>query len=113
MRQGFECVNLRNKRASYFTSKMGVFRTTENCNSGHCKLGKTTGKSHKADGCYCMEKKEKVGRGCFERKSMGEKQEFRVTVVSPWLICRGSGFLIGDTMYIFSSWGQKLLILSC
>ena len=46
--------------------------------------------------------KEEVGRGCFEGKSIGEKQEFRVMMGSHWLSCRDSQFLIRDTMYIFS-----------
>lgn len=33
---------------------------------------------------YFIEGK-KVGRGCFEQKSIGKKQEFRVVTVSHWL----------------------------
>lgn len=44
--------------------------------------------------------KEEVGRGCFE---LEKSKEFRV-IVSHWLRGRGSGFLVGDTMYIFPSW---------
>ena len=46
--------------------------------------------------------KEKVGRGCFEQKSFGEKQGFGVMMASHWLNCKGSsGFLVGDTVYSF------------
>ena len=86
--------------------------TTENGNSGRASHSKTTGNSHKAEECRFREKK-KVGRGCFEWKSIGEKQEFGVRVVSLWLSCADSQFLIGDAMYIFSSWGWKVLIFSC
>ena len=55
-----------------------------------------------------MEEKEAVERGCFEVKSIGEKQEFRVMTVSHWLPPRGGGegvgggpqFLVGDAIYI-------------
>ena len=39
-----------------------------------------------------MEKKEEVGEGCCERKSLREKQEFRVMMVSYWLSCWGKRF---------------------
>ena len=49
-----------------------------------------------------MEKKEEVGKDCFERKSTGEKQEFRVNVVSLCLSCWGGQFLVGNAVHIFS-----------
>lgn len=42
----------------------------------------------------------KLRRGCFGQKSNGEKQEFRVMVVSHWLSCRDYSFLVGDAMYL-------------
>lgn len=42
---------------------------------------------------YFFTKKEVHRRDCFEWKSIGEKQEFRVKVVSPWLNCRVVSFL--------------------
>ena len=36
---------------------------------------------------------EEVGRGCFEQKSVGEKQELRELIVSHWLSCSGSRYL--------------------
>ena len=62
----------------------------ENFNSGHTSFGKTIGKPHKGEERYCMEKEEEVGRGCFEQKSLGEKLEFRVMMVSHWLTCWSS-----------------------
>lgn len=41
------------------------------------------------------------GRGCFEQKSIGEEQEFKVVKVSPWRSCRAS-FLIGGVVCIFT-----------
>lgn len=52
------------------------------------------------------------GRGYFEQKSFGEKEEFRVMRVSQGLSCRGGQFLIGNAMYIFPCWGLQLMILS-
>lgn len=49
--------------------------------------------------------KEEVGRGCFEEKSIGEKQEFRLMMVSHWPSCLGSQFLLGDAMSTVSCWG--------
>jgi len=40
--------------------------------------------TEKGEERYFMEEKEEVGRGCFEQKSLGEKQEFRVMTVSHW-----------------------------
>lgn len=58
-------------------------------------------------------KKEESGRGCFECKSIAEKQDFRVMTVSHWLSCKGGGrFLAGDAMYIFPCWDLKLMVLS-
>ena len=37
-----------------------------------------------------------------EGKSAGEKREFRVMMVSHWLSCGSSGFLVGDAIHIFS-----------
>lgn len=54
-----------------------------------------------------MEKKEQVGKGCFKSKSVGEKQEFRVTVGSYWLSCRGGQLLVGDATHTFP-WGAGL-----
>ena len=36
---------------------------------------------------YFMEKRGDVARGCFESKSLGEKWEFRVMMLSHWLSC--------------------------
>ena len=47
--------------------------------------------------------KEELGRDCFEQKSIGEKQEFRV-MMARWLSCRGSGLLVGDAVRIFPCW---------
>lgn len=79
---------------------MGLFRMTQNFNSGLCKIWQNHRQIPQSSG---MEKEE-VGKSCFEGKSSEEKQEFGVIFTTPWLICRGSGFLKGDTMYIFSSW---------
>ena len=50
-----------------------------------------------------MEKKEEgVGSGYFERKSIGGKCKFKVIIVSHWVSCRASQFLIGGAMYIFA-----------
>lgn len=52
-----------------------------------------------------MGKKEEVGSGYLEPKSTGEKQESRVMTISHWLTCRGSRFLAGDAVNIFSLLG--------
>lgn len=50
-------------------------------------MAKAIGNSNtKRKECCFMEKKDQVGRGCFEPKSTGEKQEFR-EIVSLWLSC--------------------------
>lgn len=46
---------------------------------------------------YVMEKEE-VGRG-LEQKSIGQQQEFILMMVSHWLSCRGSQFLVEAAMY--------------
>lgn len=40
--------------------------------------------------------KEEVGRGCFEEKSGGGKQAFRVINISNRLSCKDSRFLLED-----------------
>lgn len=55
----------------------------------HARAKPTIGKSGKSGEHYFMEKKEAVGRACFEQKSIGEKQEFKVMRVSHWLSFRG------------------------
>lgn len=64
-------VDLENKTASYFTSKMGLFGNDRNCNFRHAKL-KTTLANLGEEG-YFTEKKEESGRGRFEGKSTGGK----------------------------------------
>lgn len=61
-------------------------------------MPKTIGWSNEEE-LYFME--EEIGRGYFEQKPIGEKQEFRAIMVSHWLSCWGSQFLVGDAMYIF------------
>lgn len=39
--------------------------------------------------------KEEIGRGCSEPKPFGEKQEFRVGMISHWLNCSCGGFFCG------------------
>ena len=59
-------------------------------------IAKAIGKSNKQRrGSYFIEKEEEVGRGYFEQKSIGKKQDFRVVTFSNWLCCWGSGFLLG------------------
>lgn len=53
-----------------------------------------------------MEKKKKVGRGYFEQKSIGEKQEFVLAELG------ATPFLVGDAKYIFSCWDLSLMIPS-
>lgn len=40
-----------------------------------------------------MAEEEEVGRSCFEQKSVGEKQGFRVNTVSHWLSCSSGQFI--------------------
>ena len=42
-----------------------------------------------------------------------EKREFKTLVVFHWLSCCDCWFLVRDTVYIFSSWGLSLMVLSC
>ena len=51
------------------------------------------------EGQYFMEKKEEVKETCSEGKPTGKKQGFRVMMVSHWLSCRGSQFLVEAAMY--------------
>lgn len=44
--------------------------------------GKAIVKSNKRELSYFVEKKEEIGRGCFELKLFGEKLEFRVMAIS-------------------------------
>lgn len=53
---------------------------------------------------YFMEREE-VEKGCSECKSIGEKKEFRVMMVSHGLSCRGRLFVVEYSMYICSCWG--------
>lgn len=64
------------REPDYFASKMGLFRTTENYNSGHCKLTKPQASPTKLRNVLL----EEVERPCFEGKSSGEKRELRVMV---------------------------------
>lgn len=61
------------------------------------------GQNHKS---YFMEKKEEVGKSCFEWKFIGEKQEFNDgnDDISYWLSGQVSQFLTDDTRYIFPCW---------
>lgn len=56
---------------------MGLFRNSRRIAiQDRQAIAKTTGKSNKqGEECYFIEKKEGVGRGCFELKFVGGKQE--------------------------------------
>lgn len=99
--------NLKNK--TYFTSKkVGLLREwqgilkfkTSKSQTNHWQTQQT-----QQGNVICMEKKEEIGRGCFEGKSVGIKQDLWVMRVSHWLSCRGNKFLREDAMYIFLSVG--------
>lgn len=97
-------VNLKNK--SYFTSKKWVcLGRAENCRWGSISYGKTIGKFNKKKGrkCYFIEKKEEVRRGCFEWKSVGKKQEFRMMIKASWLLLEDSvaSFPVGTCNWSF------------
>lgn len=81
-------------------AKMSLLGNSRKFRFKTCKVCHAIGKPHKEEECYFMEKKEEVGRGCFE---LEKRKEFRV-IVSHGLRGRGSGFLVGDTMYIFACW---------
>ena len=42
---------------------------------------------NKGEECYFIEKKEEVGRGCFEGKSIKRNQGCKIVMVSHWLSC--------------------------
>ena len=67
---------------------------TENYISGQTSYNKAIGESNKGQEGYFMEKKEEV-----ERKSSGERQEFRV-MISHGPSCWDGPFLVGDAMHI-------------
>lgn len=94
-------INLKNKPASYFTSKkkksvyLGI---TEDCNLAQASHGKTVTKSNKGEK-HCFIEKEEVGRGCLKRKPIWEKKGFRAM---RYLI--SSRFLVWNETYIFPCW---------
>lgn len=73
------------------------------------------------EGWYFMEKKGEVRGTCSEGKPSGKKQKFKVMMVSHWPNRRGSQFLVGDAMHIFSLLGPvidypfllRILLLRC
>lgn len=110
----FGLFHLKIKQSDILPAKMHLFGINRDYNSGPANFGKTIAKFNKQRrGTYFMAKKEEVGRGCFEGKSIAEKQELGVMTGSHCLGCGGSQFLVGHAMYIFSYWGLKLMILSC
>lgn len=62
----------------------------ENCNVGQAGYDKNHRLVQQTNNRNIMEKKEEVGKGCFELKSIGENQEFRVMTVTHWLSCWSS-----------------------
>ena len=57
----------------FYLQKWVYSRIAENWNLGQACYTKAKGKSNKGEEHYFIEKKEEVGRGCFEPKSIGEK----------------------------------------
>lgn len=82
-----------------------VFSGIENCTWGYARCGKTLRKSNKHRRGTSFYGREEVERGCFECKFIGEKQEFRVMIVSHGLSCRGSLFVVEDSIQ-----GTSLLV---
>lgn len=72
---------------------------TENCISGQASYGETIGQSNEQREGFFYGEERGSYRGSFERKSNGEKQEFRVAI-SHGLSCWDGPFLVGDAMYI-------------
>ena len=97
-------VNLKCKIPRYFTSKMSLFGN--NCHLRHAGYGKPQASlKHKAEEHYSMEKREKVGRGHSERKSLGGKRELRVMVAPHWLNYGSfswAGLLLGEEKIFLS-----------
>ena len=68
--------------------KWNYLGIAEELKFGTCKLLKTCGKSRdQRRGTLLYREKEKVGSCCFEQKSIGRKQEFKVVMFSHWLNC--------------------------
>lgn len=72
-------VSLKNKAASFFYQQ-------RNCNSEHRNDGKPEASpKNKKEKHYFIEKKEEVGKGGYEQKSIRGEQEFKAVVASCWL----------------------------
>lgn len=104
--EGTSCqgnVNLKNKTTTYFTSKRWVsLGATENCNPDTQPSAKPQASpANKTEEHYFI--KEEVGRGCFEQKSVREKQEFRAMTLCHWLSGRGDPSLVGDAINVHCS----------
>ena len=66
-----------------FYQQMGLFENSKGVAiQDKQPIAKAIGKSNNGEECYFIEKKEEVGRGCFEPKSTGEKRDFSLMMVS-------------------------------
>lgn len=63
---GGSSVNLRNKRASYFTSKRSLLGEERDCNLGRASYGNHRQVQRTKEGNIASWRRKKVGRGCFE-----------------------------------------------
>lgn len=78
---------------------MGI---AESSDSGKASYGKTLGESNEQRrGTFILWGRRRTLGDVLLNKLVGEKKEFSVMTISHWLSCSGSGFLVGDAVYIF------------
>lgn len=108
----FAVVSLKNERASYYTSKMSLFRDSK----GIVIQDKQTVGNHRQiwrdEGefsfYYTLEEIEEV---CFTQKFTGEEEEFEVVAGSHWLGTVISALFLGRKGSLSSSWKEKMKLL--